>query len=83
MLIIEVAPVITQYLSRMMQAGYPERYRKDVLQHALNIYDKMVKDDREGSRPLYRPKDWQVEQRMKDKKNKKHSCSSDFCATHT
>ena len=72
----EVAPVITQYLSRMMQAGYPERYRKDVLQHALNIYDKMVKDDREGSRPLYRPKDWQVEQRMKDKKKKKHSWST-------
>jgi hypothetical protein len=39
----------------MEQAEYSEWYRKDTLLRALRIYDKMVEDDRQGVRPLYRP----------------------------
>jgi hypothetical protein len=42
----EIAPVITEYMGRMMHAGYPEKYRRDTLSRALRIYDKMVEDDR-------------------------------------
>ena len=35
----EVAPMITDYMDRMRRAEYGERYRRDVLTHALNIYD--------------------------------------------
>ena len=50
-----VAPVLTEYMSRMMQHGYPQRYRVDTLNRALGIHDYMVEKDRKGERPLYRP----------------------------
>ena len=51
-----VAPVISTYMLRMMKNGYPEKYRVDTLNRALNIFDKMVKDDEDGVRPLYKAK---------------------------
>ena len=37
-----VAPVLTEYMLRMLRSGYPEKYRVDTLTRALRIYDKMV-----------------------------------------
>ena len=37
----EIAPVITEYMARMMQAGYPEKYRRDTLSRALRICTRM------------------------------------------
>ena len=33
----EIAPVVPEYMRRMRAAGYGEKYRKDVLKHALGI----------------------------------------------
>ena len=52
-----VAPVISEYMLRMRNSGYPEKYRVDTLNRALRIYDKMVGEDADGTRPLYRPKE--------------------------
>ena len=71
-----VAPVLTEYMLRMLQSDYPEKYRVDTLSRAFRIYDNMIKEDREGVRPLYRPKDWEVVSRRKEKENKKHNWSS-------
>ena len=68
---IEVAPVITEYMARMMLAGYPEKYLRNTLCRALNIYDKMVADDVNGRRPLYRPKDFDRIPRRVEKQKKK------------
>ena len=62
-------------MSRMMEAGYPERYRKDTLCRCLRIYDKMVEDDANGIRPLYRPKDYDIANRRKEKQRKKNNWS--------
>ena len=70
------APILTEYMGRMMIAGYSERYRRSCLGHALRIYDSMILDDLEGRRPVHRPKDWNKEERRIDKKNKKYSWSS-------
>ena len=51
-----MAPVISTYMLRMMKNGYPEKYRVDTLNRALNIFDKMVKDDEDGVRPFYKAK---------------------------
>ena len=68
----EVAPVITTYMSRLMKAGYDENFRKMILSWALSIYDKMQKDDLEG----VRPREWQLEERRKNKIRKKHNWST-------
>ena len=73
----QVAPVITTYMGRMKTAGYPEKYRKEILQHGLGIYEKMRRDDESGTRPIYRPRDWQAgERRRTKKKKKKHDWST-------
>ena len=71
-----VAPVLTDYMKRMMSAGYHEGYRKSVLGHALRIYERMRQEDQDGVRPLYRPPDWQAEERRIDKRRKKYSWST-------
>ena len=71
-----VAPVLTDYMKRMMSAGYHEGYRKSVLGHALRIYERMRQEDQDGVRPLYRPPDWQAEERRIDKRRKRYSWST-------
>ena len=71
-----VAPVLSEYMRRMMHSGYPEKYRTDTLSRSLSIYDKMVQEDSSGTRPLYRPKDWNVVARRKAKEKKKYNWST-------
>jgi hypothetical protein len=70
------APILTEYMGRMLVAGYDEGYRRSCLGHALRIYDSMVLDDIEGKRPIHRPRDWNREERRIDKKNKKYTWST-------
>ena len=71
-----VAPVLMEYLGRMMMAGYNEPYRKVTLERALAIFDKMKQRDLEGTEPMNRPKDWQVTMRRKKKQKKKNNWST-------
>ena len=73
----EVAPVISTYMARMMQANYPQNYRRDTLKRAMRIYDQKVKDDMEGVRPIYRPKGWNCIQRRQEKDKKKNDWSTE------
>ena len=68
----EVAPFVTDYMNRMKAAEYNERYRKAVLDHALGIMDSKWKAHDEGTRPLYRAKDYKKEERRAAKEKKKH-----------
>ena len=67
----ETAPVVTEYMRRMKVAGYPEKYRKEILKHALGIFDKKWEDHRNGIQPIYRPKTWKKGERKRAKANKK------------
>jgi hypothetical protein len=71
-----VAPVLSSYMARMMHCGYPEKYRRDTLTRALRIYDKIIEDENNGTRPLYRPKHWNIIARRKEKQKKKHDWST-------
>ena len=55
-----VAPVLSVYMLRMKNSGYPEKYRVDTLQRSFRIYDKIIEEDLSGVRPLYRPKEWNI-----------------------
>ena len=67
----DTAPVITEYMLRMKIAGYGEKYRENVVRKALFIYKKKVEDDKQGVRPIFRPKFWKREERKKQKEIKK------------
>ena len=49
---------------KMRDSGYTALYRKQILSSALNAFEKMVKDDQSGTKPLYRDKNWNKEMRM-------------------
>ena len=72
----EVAPIVSDYMMRMKDAGYGERYRKSILEQALAIYDRKKEEERNGQRPVYRPKSWQKEERRKKKRESKHDWST-------
>ena len=36
------------------------------------MYDRLLDDEKIGVRPVHRPKDWQISERRKQKRNKKH-----------
>ena len=72
----QVAPILTNYMTRMKVAGYAEMYRRQTLQHAFRIYEKMKEEDEECVRPLNRPADWNVVERRKNKKREKCTWST-------
>ena len=62
-------------MKRMMKAGYHEEYRKDVLSHALNIYQTKLDENDAGGVPLNRPNSYKKVERKKQKKLKKRNWS--------
>ena len=69
-------PILTEYMRRMREAGYSQNYRKNTLSHAFRIYDKMKNDDENGTRPIYRPANWNIVERREEKTKKKRNWSS-------
>ena len=72
----DIAPVLSDYIGRMMRSGYSQKYRVEALNRALRIYDKMREEDNDGRRPQYRPKDWNIISRRKEKEIKKYEWST-------
>ena len=68
-----VAPVLEDYMKRMMAGGYHEKYRENVLRNALAVYESKLKDDAEGSVPLNRPRGYKKAERRKEKRRKRNS----------
>ena len=71
-----VAPCLTEYMKRMQLAGYDAKFRKQTLQNAIRIYDRMVQEQEQGVKPLNRPRDWNKEERRRNKAQKKHNWSA-------
>jgi hypothetical protein len=58
-------------VARMQYTGYDQQFRFEVVKSALKAYRKILEMDREGLRPLYRPKGWRREERDERKKEKR------------
>ena len=69
----EKAEMLSDFSARLRFSGYSERYRQQVMESVLAGWDKMVKEQEEGRRPINRAGEWQADQRKMDKKKKKNS----------
>ena len=56
-----------------MKSGYPENYRKEVVQSSVIGYERQIAADEAGVTPLYRPRSWNKEERKNKKRLKKSS----------
>ena len=59
------------FAKRMQFSGYGIKFVREVIKSAVNAYEKMEKNDRDGTRPMYRERVWQWEDRQKKKRNDK------------
>ena len=62
---------LNQFMLKLKNSGYSTQYRKEILDSAEKAFEKMVKDDQEGIKPLFRSRNWNIEERKKQKENKK------------
>ena len=62
---------LNQFMLKLKNSGYGIKFRKEILDSAIKAFDKMLVDDKNGTKPMYRSKDWNKEERMKAKLNKK------------
>ena len=66
-------PHLNEYSRRMMAAGYSQTYRKEILRHAVSIYEHKLEQDREGIQPLNRPRGYKRAERRTAKRVKKRT----------
>ena len=59
--------LLSDFSSRMRASGYSARYRLEIIESAMNAFDKMKKEQEEGGRPINRPRNYQAEERRKMK----------------
>ena len=64
---------LNNFMIKLKDSGYTALYRKQILSSALNAFEKMVKDDQVGTKPLYRDKNWNKEIRREQKEGKQRN----------
>ena len=67
----ETAKHLTEMNKRLQYSGYNKKFRTEITKSALNAYNKLLEDDRNGTRPLYRPRAWKRSERNREKQKKK------------
>ena len=55
----------------MKDSGYSAKFRREIIESGMKGYEKQVQQEREGIRPLHRPKGYMETERRKKKKVKK------------
>ena len=62
----------------LKNSGYNQRFRSELLKSGLNGYNKILKAERDGVRPVYRPKGWNETARWLVKRRKKNNWLGPF-----
>ena len=52
----------------LKNSGYSQKFRTEILMSGLKGYNKILKAERDGVRPMYRPKSWKESARWLEKK---------------
>ena len=64
---------VRQLAEKMMISGYPEDFRRGVIESAVACYEKQEAASVAGEVPLYRPRQWQADIRRRKKLMAKRS----------
>ena len=62
---------LNNYMLKLKHSGYSAKYRAEILDSSFKAFEKMVEDNRNGVKPLYRSREWNREERNKLKQEKK------------
>ena len=62
---------LNQFMLKLKNSGYNEKFRTEILNSALKAFQQMVEDDTNDIKPMYRSRDWNAEERQMSKSKKK------------
>jgi hypothetical protein len=62
---------LSQFMLKLKNSGYNKKFRLDILDSALNAFQKMVENNKNGIKPMYRNRNWNSKERQESKLNKK------------
>ena len=63
-------------------SGYSQKFRTEILKSGLEGYNKIVKAEKEGVRPVYRPKGWKESARWLEKNEERRTIGSEVFGNH-
>ena len=63
--------ILSKYMMMLRRSGYGEQFRLEILKSVKHGYGKIVEEDRAGVKPMYRGKQWRLEERNKTKAEKR------------
>ena len=62
---------LNNFMVKVKNSGYGVKFRKEILNSASQAFEKMIQDDKNGIKPLFRGKDWKIEERKAGKESKR------------
>ena len=62
---------VNEMVLRMQYSGYSKKFRYEVVDSALKAFRARQRAEREGERPLHRPKEWRKVEREKEESERK------------
>ena len=69
---------LTDFMQLLKNSGYSETFRLEILHSGLKGYNKILCAERDGVRPVYRPKGWKESARWLAKRRKKKEWLGNF-----
>ena len=69
---------LDNYMQLLKNSGYSEKFRSEILNSGLKGYNKILKAEKDGIRPIYRPKGWKESARWLEKRRKKNNWLGPF-----
>ena len=64
---------LDNFMMKMQYSGYNQIFRYEVAKSAINAFETMMENEELNIRPIHRPKNWNREERNKQKEEKKRS----------
>ena len=64
---------LSNFMLVMKNSGFDIKYRTEILDSALVAFERIMVEDKSGTKPLFRSRDWNKEERNKCKNEKKHN----------
>jgi hypothetical protein len=62
---------LNKFMLKLKNSGHSPQYRKQILDSALKAFETMVREDKNGSKPLFRSRQWNKKERLEMKSKKK------------
>ena len=62
---------LNNFMLKLKNSGYSAKFRTDILDSALKAFEKIMKDDQDGIKPLFRDRTWNKEERNRNNRDKK------------